>query len=228
MRKQQKIWQLEHTRLNSIPSMASTEPSSGVISFVEFLREKGIDSPKKVIDVGCGQGRSAVYLAKEGFQVTGIDYIKEALEQTKKLADQNEVSINLVEDEIDKTWPFEDNYFDIAVDSFSSIDIETKEGREVYRNEMLRTLKPGGYALVMVVSANDELESQMIKESPGAEKNSTIWPDNQKFQKDYDEQELREFYKDFKILELKVISKPARKLGKDYTATNFWLVLQKQ
>lgn len=226
MRKQKEIWQKEHTKVNSIPSMASSEPSSGVASFVEFLKEKGIRSGK-VLDIGCGQGRNSVYLSENGFDVWGIDYIKEALELTKGLADRKSVTLNLVEGEIDKPWPFEDNFFDIEVDSFSSIDIESKEGRETYRDELLRTLKPGGHALVTVVSADDELESQMIKNSPGLEKNSTVWPDNQKFQKDYDEEELREFYKDFKILELKEISKPARKLGKDYIATNFWLVLQK-
>jgi hypothetical protein len=53
-------------------------------------------------------------------------------------------------------WRIGDNFFDIAVDSFSSIDIETREGREVCRNEMYRTLKPGGYGLITVCSAEDE------------------------------------------------------------------------
>lgn len=227
MRKQQKIWQSEHTKLNSIPSMASPKPASGVVSFVEYLKQKGIEPTKKVVDIGCGQGRNAIYLAKEGFEVYGIDYIKEALDKTRLLADKNGVSVDLIETEIDKPWPFEDNFFDIAIDSFSSIDIETKEGRGVYRDEMFRTLKPNGYALVTVVSADDEIEREMIQKHPGGEKNSTIWLDNQKFQKDYDGEELRDFYKDFKILELKEITKPAKKLGKDYRATDFWLILQK-
>jgi hypothetical protein len=44
---------------------------------------------------------------------------------------------------------------------------------------------------------------------------------------DYDEQELREFYSMFEVVELRKISKPAFKLGRDGTATNYWLVLKK-
>lgn len=56
----------------------------------------------------------------------------------------------------------------------------------------------------------------------------TLWPQNGKFQKDYDEAELREFYKEFEVIELKKISKPVFKLGRKGTATNFWMVLRKE
>lgn len=94
--------------------------------------------------------------------------------------------------------------------------------------EMLRTLKPGGYALVNVCSADDEWEKELIANHPGPEPNSTIWPQNGKFQKDYTEEELRETYEDFEIMELRKISKPAFKLGRDGIATNLWLVLRKR
>jgi hypothetical protein len=81
--------------------------------------------------------------------------------------------------------------------------------------------------LVTVCSANDEWEKELIAKYPGAEPNSTIWPQNGKFQKDYDEAELRKFYKAFEIVELRKISKPAFKLGRNGMATNFWLVLRK-
>lgn len=93
---------------------------------------------------------------------------------------------------------------------------------------MFRTLKPGGHALVMVVSTNDEIESEFIRRYPGKEKNSTIWPGNGKFQKDYDENELREFYKEFEIVKLKEVKKPAFKLNRKYIATNYWMVLRKR
>ncbi|MBI3342424.1 hypothetical protein HY024_04860, partial [Candidatus Curtissbacteria bacterium] len=127
---------------------------------------------------------------------------------------------------IDSKWPFKENFFDYALDCFSSIDIETKNGREIYRREMFRTLKPGGLAFVAVVSTEDQWERRLLKETPGKEKNSVIWP-NGKFQKDYEEIELKDFYKDFKILEIKKVEKTAFKLGKKYLAENFHLTLQK-
>ncbi len=229
MRKQQQIWLEEHTNPDLLPSLAKIEPGSGVVAFADFLKTKHADlTAKKIIDIGCGKGRNAIFLAQKSLDVYAIDYIQPALDIAREIAEEQNVSKNIhfLQAAIDEGWPFEDNFFDYAVDCFSSIDIETKTGREIYRDEMLRTLRPGGYAMVNVCSSDDEWESEAITKRPGSEPNSAFWP-NGKFQKNYDEAELREFYKDFTIIELKKISKPAEKLGRHGTATNFWLVLQK-
>jgi ubiquinone/menaquinone biosynthesis C-methylase UbiE len=229
MRKQQQIWHDEHTKLATLPTMANVEPASGVLQFTEYLKEQGVVLRGKAIDIGAGKGRNSVHLAKIGFEVWALEYIKPALEAAKKLADSNKVAdeIHFMDAEIDSVWQFEDNFFDLAVDSFSSIDIETKKGRETCRDEMFRTLRSRGYGLVNVCSADDEWEEDLIANHPGPELNSTVWPQNGKFQKDYDEAELLEFYKKFEIIELKKISKPAFKLGREGIATNLWLVVKK-
>lgn len=230
MRKQQKIWQLEHKKPEILPSLEYLKASSGVYSFVSYLKSINVSHPLKIVDIGCGKGRNAIYLAEQGFEVYGMDYIKLALNYTQESAKKNNVAdkVHLSLVDIGQKWPFKNNFFDIAIDCFSSIDIETKQGREIYKKEMLRTLKFGGYSLVMVVSVNDEIEGEFIRKHPCKEKNSTIWSGNGKFQKNYDEDELREFYKDFEIIQLKEIKKPAFKLGKKYTATNYWMVLRKK
>ncbi|HWB39037.1 MAG TPA: class I SAM-dependent methyltransferase, partial [Candidatus Saccharimonadales bacterium] len=201
MRKQQQIWLNEHESQDTLPALAESEPSSTVIQFVEYLKQQNIQIKGSAIDIGCGRGRNAVYLAVQGFEVYAVDYIEPALEAAQVLANTKGQTgrINFEAAEIDQVWPFADNFFEVAIDCFSSIDIETKTGREIYRDELLRTLKPGGYAMVAVVSADDEFEKQA---NPGSEPNSVIWPENGKFQKNYDEKELREFYKGFKILKL--------------------------
>lgn len=229
MRTQQQVWEREHSKDNSIPSLSLSKPSSLVVSFIDYLKKQNFPINGKAIDIGCGKGRNSIFLAKKSFDVYAVDYIKEAVEITKRQAIKNGVvnRIHLFNQEIDNFWRFPDNFFDIAIDSFSSIDIETAGGRKIYKQELYRTLKPNGYALVTVVSVHDEIEKEMLKQHPGKEKNSTIWPQNNKFQKDYDEEELKEFYKDFKIVELKEIKKPAEKLSRKYIATNYWIVLQK-
>ncbi len=227
MRKQQLIWQAEHETATAIPSLAEQEPSSAVVYFADFLKRQKITSGK-IIDIGCGKGRNSIYMAKQGFEVYGLDYIHSAISACKKLAEQQRVSprVRFETGQIDDDWKFADNFFDIAVDCFSSIDIETKSGREKYRNEMLRTLKPNGYAFVAVVSAEDEFEKRYIKSNPGAEKNSVVWPQNGKFQKDYDEAELRAFYSDFEIVKLEKVTKPAVKCGEKIMATNYLAILK--
>lgn len=229
MRMQQKIWLAEHTNQQTLPTMANQEPASGVVLFTDWLAEHAV-AAGKAVDIGAGKGRNSIHLAKCGYEVWALEYIEPALEVAEKLAIQNGVqnSTHFKQVYIDEKWQFDDSFFDVAIDSFSSIDIETYEGRKVCRDEMLRTLKTGGYALVTVVSSEDEWEKDMILKNPGPEKNSVIWPENGKFQKNYDEAELREFYSDFEILEVRKIQKPAFKLGRDGTATNLWVLLRKK
>lgn len=91
---------------------------------------------------------------------------------------------------------------------------------------MFRTLKPGGYALVVVTSVEDEIEQELIKSSPGPEKNSTLWPSG-KFQKNYDLEELQTFYEQFKVIKIQIIRKKAHKLGRDFMAVNYLMIIQK-
>jgi len=229
MRKQQQIWLTEHTSKDTLPTMANIEPASGVVQFTDWLKAHDAPFSGKAVDIGAGKGRNSVHLAKLGFEVWALEYIEPAIAAAKELADKNGIAskIHFELTEVDKPWQFADDFFDIAIDSFSSIDIETKAGREACRDEMYRTLKPGGYALITVCSADDEWEKELIAKHPGPEPNSTLWPQNGKCQKDYDEQELKDFYKMFEIVELKKISKPAFKLGRDGTATNLWMVARK-
>jgi SAM-dependent methyltransferase len=229
MRKQQQIWHDEHTNQSTLPTMANVEPASGVVLFTDYLKSHDVALSGKAVDIGAGKGRNSVHLAKLGFEVWALEYIEPAIAAAKQLAETNSVAdkIHFELTEVDTTWQIADNFFDMAIDSFSSIDIETRAGREKCRDEMYRTLKPGGYALVTVCSADDEWEKELIANHPGPEPNSTLWPQNGKFQKDYDEAELREFYKAFETVELKKISKPAFKLGREGTATNLWVVLRK-
>src|SRR3989344_3071160 len=159
MRKQQEIWSEEHSKVDAFPSYVLPEPSSMVVAFVKFLKDHNINDGK-IIDIGCGKGRNSIYLSEQGFQVYAVDYIQEAIDYAKhQVKDKNvQDSIIFINAAIDVPWQFENIFFDYAVDCFSSIDIETRDGREIYKQEMYRTLKPGGFALVSVVSADDEIE----------------------------------------------------------------------
>lgn len=101
-----------------------------MIYYADFLLKK-IKPPAKVVDIGCGKGRNSIFFAKKGFEVYGMDYIQTALSIAQDLAAQYNVAnrTRFYNESIDAVWPFPDNFFDVAIDCFSSIDIETKSGQ---------------------------------------------------------------------------------------------------
>ncbi|AFS14985.1 hypothetical protein MINTM003_29840 [Mycobacterium paraintracellulare] len=50
----------------------------------------------QALDVGCGTGDCAIYLAQQGWQVTGVDYVAKPLEKARAKAGKADVSVNFV------------------------------------------------------------------------------------------------------------------------------------
>jgi len=53
-----------------------------------------------VLDLACGSGRAAVWLAERGYRVTGIDHQPEALTLARRLANHRGVSLDLHQDDL--------------------------------------------------------------------------------------------------------------------------------
>ena len=64
------------------------EPELFIKNNVHFMRIG------TVLDIACGDGRNAIYLAKRGFEVTGVDFSDEAIKRLSKFSEENNVSIN--------------------------------------------------------------------------------------------------------------------------------------
>jgi len=127
MRKQQQVWLKEHSSNSNIPALASNKPSSSVIYFIDYLKSLGREMTGKVIDIGSGKGRNSIYLAEVGFEVFGLEYIQHAIDAAQQCAHASNIEnrIHFLNTPIDDPWPFDDDTFSVAVDSFSSIGIET-------------------------------------------------------------------------------------------------------
>lgn len=48
----------------------------------------------KVLDIGCGEGKDMVYLAKQGYDVYGFDVTKNGINKTLRMAKENNVEVN--------------------------------------------------------------------------------------------------------------------------------------
>ena len=68
------------------------EPADFLDELIELIanRTKRI----KVLDIGCGEGKDAVYMAQKGFDVTAFDITESGIRKTKFLAAERGVEIN--------------------------------------------------------------------------------------------------------------------------------------
>jgi ubiquinone/menaquinone biosynthesis C-methylase UbiE len=115
----------------------------GRAATLELAKAAGIDSTKKILDVGSGLGGPARNLAREfGCQVTGIDLTDEYCRAAEMLTARVGLSTHvefLQADALD--LPFADATFDVVWTEHVAMNIPDKP--RLYR-EMHRVLKPGG------------------------------------------------------------------------------------
>lgn len=118
------------------------EPWSMLRRVVEERERTG-----RAVDLGCGAGIYAVYLASQGYEVTGVDLMLEALDMAAARADDAGVDLTLVEANV-LEWEGEGPY-DLVLDA-SCMHSFTGEDRETYRRRLLGDwLAPDGdYVLV--------------------------------------------------------------------------------
>jgi len=113
---------------------------------VKLLRK---NNAKKVLDLGCGSGRHAVFLAKAGFDVYGMDDSKSGLKQTKEWLRSLSLRAKLKNADCYKKFPHKDNFFD-AIISVQVIHHAKIEDIGFCISEIERTLKPGGIVFITV------------------------------------------------------------------------------
>ena len=69
----------------------------------------------KALDVACGAGRNALFLAKAGFQVDAIDISPEGLHKARQQARSQGLDVNWIEHDLDQAFRFDTDYDLIVV-----------------------------------------------------------------------------------------------------------------
>ncbi|HBU06883.1 MAG TPA: hypothetical protein DEB09_02260 [Candidatus Magasanikbacteria bacterium] len=89
---------------------------------------------REILDVGAGNGRLSLRLAKAGAKVTALDVSEEMLNKLKSKNQKIKVVIGEAED-----LPFEDNSFDIVIATFLIVHLKDLN---LFFDEVYRVLKP--------------------------------------------------------------------------------------
>ena len=101
--------------------------------------------PGKALDLGCGEGRNAIWLAERGWQVTGVDFSEIGLEKARRLASERGVEVNWLRADLLEYEPAH-SAFDLVIVFY--IQLPAAELSAVIK-KAVAALAPGGTLLVV-------------------------------------------------------------------------------
>jgi 2-polyprenyl-3-methyl-5-hydroxy-6-metoxy-1,4-benzoquinol methylase len=111
-------------------------------NLIEMIKKENIP-PCKTLEVGCGTGSNAIWLAQNKFDVTGIDFSSLAIEKAKTKSQKQGVEIQfLVKDFFEPAKGEAD--FDLIFDRGCFHSFEEKEDRITFAENVSLHLKEGG------------------------------------------------------------------------------------
>jgi SAM-dependent methyltransferase len=127
-------------------------PPPEIMALVEKL------PPGRALDLGCGYGRSAIYLAQHGWQVDGVDFISLAIANAISRAEREGVSDH-VEFHLGRVTNlnFLQDSFDLAIDVGCMHSLDESDLMR-YRDNVYRLLKPGGQYVLFAHLRDDKAD----------------------------------------------------------------------
>jgi SAM-dependent methyltransferase len=111
----------------------------------ESLSFCDIDKNSKILDLGCGNGRTTVAMLREGYDVVGIDFEEELISEAKKIDNGLYSDKFIVGSAVNINNIFKDK-FDTIIFSYNGLDyIYPLKARKLFLESIYHQLKVGGY-----------------------------------------------------------------------------------
>ena len=105
----------------------------------------------KILELGIGQGANAWFLAREGFDIFGIDGSKTAIKKAYNRFEALNLNGNFHVGDFNKISEFKDESFDIIID-VASLQCNNLDYVDEIINESRKKLKPNGRMFSMMIA----------------------------------------------------------------------------
>jgi SAM-dependent methyltransferase len=145
-------------------SFFGDDPSNFAIRCYNHIKE---NNSKKILDLGSGHGRDALFFASNGIEVDSLDYSATAIEILDKMAKEKRLPIKAQVFDVNNQLPFPDGYFD-AVYSHMLLNMRFSlhELHSIF-SEIRRVLKSKGLNFFSVRNNNDKSYRKGIEVDKG-------------------------------------------------------------
>ncbi|MBK5287403.1 MAG: class I SAM-dependent methyltransferase [Acidimicrobiia bacterium] len=111
-----------------------TEPNQFLPALIDDL------APGRALDLACGEGRNAVWLARRGWSVTAVDFSEVGIEKGRRLAAESDVDVEWVVADI-TTWTGRSETYDLVIIFYVQLPADE---RAAMLGTAATALAPGG------------------------------------------------------------------------------------
>jgi cyclopropane fatty-acyl-phospholipid synthase-like methyltransferase len=129
------------------------------------LVEGGRLTRGRAIDLGCGVGVEAIYLAQNGFDVTGVDFSPTAIRRARRDARDSGVEVNFIQDDLTDLQHVSGT-FDLLIDVGAFSDLDQVQ-RDAYVQSVLPLSHSGSHYLLMCFEnklEKGELDNRFVEQ----------------------------------------------------------------
>lgn len=146
------------------------EPYPELLEYFARRSSKG-----KVLDIGCGQGRDALAIARMGYEVTGMDHSKVGLKQMSEKAAKEQLSITATEADI-YAYPHWDQYEILLLNSFFHFGKREKQKETALLIDIIKAIKKEAELIICIQRIGKKVEqlTTIISEVDLTERIKTI------------------------------------------------------
>ncbi len=117
-----------------------------------FLRSEQIP-PSLALDIGCGDGRNSLFLARCGFEVTSIDLSEVAIARVREEASCQGLKLTALVADV-RTYEYPPDRYGLVVANTILDHLEKQEGLKLIE-AIQQTVVPGGYLFVTGFTTDD-------------------------------------------------------------------------
>lgn len=131
----------------------------------KVIFDKYIDKNAKILDLGCGAGRTTINLYNRGYtNIIGLDLAPNLIDYARGYIKDNNLNIDFVVGDATQL-EYADNSFDVVIFSFNGMQcIPGKKNRDKVLSEVYRVLKPGGLYIFTAHNRDDSGSFQQMWE----------------------------------------------------------------